>query len=114
MIDPERVKQTFLDLVNINSPSRHERGVADYVKAKLAKLGLEVEEDDAGEGIGGDAGNVMALKRGGAEDAVPIFFSCHMDTVEPTEKIHIVCDQGIIRTDGTTILGGDDKAGLRR
>lgn len=112
MIDAERVKQTFLDLVNINSPSRKERGVADYVKAWLSTLGFEVEEDDAGARIDGNAGNVIAFLPGTVDGAAPIFLSCHMDTVEPTKGINLVFDGDTIKTDGSTILGADDKAGI--
>jgi tripeptide aminopeptidase len=112
MIDAERVKQTFLDLVSINSPSRGERGVADYVKARLASMGFEVEEDDAGAKIDGNCGNVIAFLPGTTPDATPIFLSCHMDTVEPTENLRLVFDGDTIRTDGSTILGADDKAGI--
>lgn len=111
MINAERVKQTFLELVAINSPSRSERGVADYVKAKLSALGFEVEEDDCGTKIDGNAGNVIAFRKGTVE-ATPIFLSCHMDTVEPTENINVVLDGDTIKTDGSTILGADDKAGI--
>ena len=112
MIDAERAKQTFLELVHINSPSRHERGVADYVKAKLVALGFEVEEDDAGTQIDGDAGNVIGFLKGNAAGGTPIFLSCHMDTVEPTDKLNVVFDGDVIKTDGSTILGADDKAGI--
>lgn len=112
MIDAERAKQTFLELVNINSPSRHERGVADYVKTRLTSLGFDVEEDDAGKQIDGNAGNVIAFLKGTVDGATPIFLSCHMDTVEPTDKLKLVFDGDTIKTDGATILGADDKAGI--
>lgn len=112
MINAERVKKTFLELVAINSPSRHERGVADYVKTKLASLGLEVEEDDARSKIRGDAGNVIAFLKGSIQGATPIFLSSHMDTVEPTDNIKLVFDGDTIKTDGSSILGADDKAGI--
>lgn len=112
MIDAERAKRTFLDLVHINSPSRSERGVADYVKVKLASLGFDVDEDDAGAKIDGNAGNVIAFLKGTVEGATPIFLSCHMDTVEPTESINVVFDGDLIKTDGSSILGADDKAGI--
>jgi tripeptide aminopeptidase len=35
-----------------------------------------------------------------------------MDTVGPAEKIHPVVEGDVIRTDGTSVLGGDDKAGV--
>ena len=112
MIDAERVKQTFLDLVHINCPSRRERWVADYVKARLSSLGFEVEEDGAGAKIDGNAGNVIAFLKGTVPGAVPIFLSCHMDTVEPTESLKVVFEGDTIKTDGTTILGADDRAGI--
>ncbi len=74
MINEDRVKQLFLDLVQINSPSRHERGVADYVSAKLRSLGLEVEEDNAGSAFGGDTGNVIGFKK--EPSRAPERFSC--------------------------------------
>jgi len=112
MVNKDRVRELFLDLARINSPSKQERAVADYVKAKLLALGLEVEEDDAGSKIGGNAGNVIAFARGNVAGARGIFFCCHMDTVEPTAKLSIIEDGDTIKSDGTTILGADDKAGI--
>jgi len=112
MIDKARVKQLFIDLIGINSPSKQERGVADYLKAKLTSLGFEVEEDNAGGKIGGNAGNVMACMKGTAPGGRGIFFSCHMDTVEPTDKLKLVEKDGVLQSDGSTILGADDKGGI--
>ena len=112
MIQRDRIVETFLDLVKINSPSRKERGVADYVKARLSALGFEVTEDNTGAAIGGDSGSVIGYLKGTVEGAQKIFLCCHMDTVEPTDKLNIVVEDGVIKTDGTTILGADDKAGI--
>ena len=112
MINKERLKKIFIDLVQINSPSKKERLVADYVIDKLTSLGFDVEEDDAGEKIGGNAGNIIAFKKGSISNAKKIFFCSHMDTVEPTNGLNLVIDGDEIRTDGTTILGADDKAGI--
>ncbi|MHB9035336.1 MAG: M20/M25/M40 family metallo-hydrolase [Armatimonadota bacterium] len=112
MANKERVTQLFLDLLKINSPSKHEREVADFIKAKLQSLGFEVEEDDAGEKIGGDTGNIIAFKSGTAHGAKAIFLGGHIDTVEPTDKLNLVIDSDEVRSDGTTILGADDKAGI--
>ena len=112
MINRNRLNQTFLDLVKINSPSKCEREVADYVKAKLASLGFDVEEDDAGTKIEGNAGNVIAIKKGTISGAEKIFFCSHMDTVEPTDKLNVIFDGEVFKTDGNTILGADDKAGV--
>ncbi len=112
MANRERVMQLFTDLVSLNSPSKQERKVADYLKSKLESLGFEVEEDDAGAKIGGDAGNIIAFKKGSVPNAQPIFLCCHMDTVEPTEGIRLKIEDGKVMTDGSTILGADDKAGI--
>jgi tripeptide aminopeptidase len=55
---------------------------------------------------------VIAFLAGNIEGATPIFLSAHMDTVEPTENIKLVFDGDIIKTDGSSILGADDKAGI--
>jgi tripeptide aminopeptidase len=113
MVNRDRLVRTFLDLVEINSPSKAERGVADYLKPKLVSLGFDVREDDAGERIGGNCGNVIAVKDGTSGAGIELFLCSHMDTVEPTEGMtpH-VDDEGIIRSGGKTILGADDKAGI--
>lgn len=112
MINNARLKQTFLDMVHIASPSRRERKMADYVTRELTALGAEVTEDKAGEVIGGDTGNVIARFCGNLEGAPTILFSSHMDTVTPCDDINVIEEDGVLRTDGKTVLGGDDKAGI--
>ncbi len=112
MINNSRLKQTFLDMVHIASPSRRERKMADYVKRELTELGAEVSEDKAGEAIGGDTGNIIAHFQGNADGASPILLSAHMDTVTPCDNIEVIEEDGILRTNGQTVLGGDDKAGI--
>lgn len=112
MVNSTRVENTLLELLAINSPSKHERALVDCLKGKLAALGFEVEEDDAAAKTGGNAGNIIATRKGSVPGATGIFFCCHTDTVEPTDKLKIVKEDGIIKSDGTTILGADDKAGI--
>ena len=61
MINEKRIVDNFLDMVKIPSPSLKERVMADYVKAKLENLGLEVREDNAGETCNGNAGNIIGV-----------------------------------------------------
>ncbi|WP_068616977.1 M20/M25/M40 family metallo-hydrolase [Paenibacillus tuaregi] len=114
MINKDRVIGQFLELVQIDSETKHERAVADVLKKKFEALGLEVIEDDSAAVTGHGAGNLIAtLKPAGAEEAEPILFTCHMDTVTPGVGIKpVVGEDGWIRSDGTTILGADDKAGV--
>jgi tripeptide aminopeptidase len=52
---------TFLDLVQIPSPSRCEGRVAVYVRDFLAARGVAVREDAAAAGVGGECGNLVAV-----------------------------------------------------
>lgn len=112
MIDAERMTQTVLDLVQIDSHSKEERDVADYVARALADAGCDVRTDDAGGKVGGNSGNVIGRLPGTKPGAPPMLLSAHMDTVGPGKGVKPTREDGRIRTDGTTILGGDDKTGL--
>jgi len=50
----------FIRLCEIESPSRNERAIADFLTEDLRSLGLEVEEDDTGAETGSNAGNLLA------------------------------------------------------
>lgn len=111
MVNQDRVVNEFLELVQIDSLSGKEGAVAKVLVKKLEDMGLEVRIDDAGANIGGETGNVIA-KLKGTVGGPTILFSCHMDTVTPGEGIKPIIKDGVIYSDGTTILGGDDKAGI--
>lgn len=116
MINQERVVGEFLRLVQIDSPSLHEREIADYLQRKLSGLGLSVLEDGAGEAIGNSCddqtGNLIATWPGNCPNAPALLFCAHMDTVEPGRGVKPVIRDDVVYSDGTTILGGDDKAGI--
>ena len=78
----------------------------------MESLGAQVWIDDAGEKVGGDTGNVIAHFPGTASGGHPLLLSAHMDTVVPGEGVVPMFDGDILRTDGRTVLGGDDKSGL--
>ena len=111
MINQERIKNLLLELVRIDSVSRKERDVAERIKQYCEEMGATVEIDDAGEKVGGNSGNVIARFPGTLPDAETIMMSAHMDTVVPGEGVKPVVEGDIIRSDGTTVLGGDDKSG---
>ncbi len=111
-VKSDRLVELFTTLCRINSPSRQEREVAEYVKGFLRGLGLEVREDQAAQQVEGNANNLVATLPANISGVPRIFFSAHLDTVEPNPNVKIIQENGIIRTDGTTILGADDKAGV--
>ncbi len=112
MINIKRLTDTFCCIVLIDSPSFNERKMADYVKRELINVGADVYEDNAGEYYKGSAGNVYAYLKGSVEGK-PILFSAHLDTVEPSKgKRAVVHSDGKITSDGSTVLGADDGAGI--
>lgn len=111
MINEKRLLERFLSYIQIDSPTKQERKFADFIMNEMKKIGLEVYMDDAGEKVGSDSGNVIGKLKGNTEGET-ILFSAHMDTVSPGIGINPVIKDGIIFSDGTTILGGDDKAGI--
>lgn len=121
-MNPDRVLESFLEMVAIESPSWHEASMAAYCAEKLAEMGFTVTFDASAAETGSDTGNLIAHLAG----TVPgrIGFSAHLDTVKPCAGIEAVIEQRHICDDitcrmaevvcsaGDTILSADDKAGI--
>lgn len=101
MINQERLVSTFLELVRIDNPSGHEEAMAEHVAGILREIGLMVRFDAAGNVLGTLSGVGPAF-----------LLNAHLDSVEPCRGIKPVVSDGVIRSDGTTILGADDRAGV--
>jgi tripeptide aminopeptidase len=112
MIKHDRLIEKFLKLVQIDSETGFEADISRYLKEEFAALGLEVVEDASMAKTGHGANNLVCTLAGNSEGADPIYFTSHMDTVVPGKGIKPVIKDGYIYSDGTTILGSDDKAGL--
>ncbi|MEW6260007.1 MAG: M20/M25/M40 family metallo-hydrolase [Thermodesulfobacteriota bacterium] len=111
MIDPKRLAETFLSLVQIDSVSRNEAAVCQVLRERLEALGAETTIDDSAPKTGSNTGNLLA-RFAGTVDVEPILLSAHMDTVEPGCGIQPILENGVFRSDGTTILGADDKSAI--
>lgn len=121
MINTKRLVSQFKTMVEFDSETYHERELADYLTGELKDLGFEVWEDDAGiqlkeriTGYGSQAptGNLYGLLKGNTE-APSILLSAHMDTVRPGIGKRAVQDEnGVITSEGDTILGADDLSGV--
>ncbi|MGQ9732336.1 MAG: M20/M25/M40 family metallo-hydrolase [Candidatus Zipacnadales bacterium] len=109
MIDFERLRAEFLELLQIDSPTRSESAVAAWLKAKLEELGVAAEDDGTATTLGGNSGNLIAYVAGNASP--PLLLNAHMDNVPPCRGVTPIVEGDIIRTNGTTVLGGDDKCG---
>lgn len=111
-VNEQRAVDEFQELTAIDAPSFGERQMADRLIVKLKELGFEVEEDNAGEHFGGNAGNLYAYLPGDLPGD-PVLLSGHMDTVEPSKgKKGIIGEDGVIRSAGKAVLGADDVAGF--
>lgn len=111
MVNARRILNEFMELVQVDSLSRNERQMADLLMGKLEAMGYSAYEDNTAEKIGGNAGNVICLVKG--EEGVPaVLLNAHMDTVAPGTGKKPVLEDDIIKSDGTTVLGGDDVAGI--
>lgn len=119
MINKERLLNEFLHLISFDSESYHEREIADYLKKELISLGLEVDEDDANikNAIYHNfdpklsSGNIYGFLKGNIKGD-SILLSSHMDTVSPGKHKKAIIEDGIVKSDGTTILGSDDATGI--
>lgn len=113
MINRERVLRTFLEYVQIDSESHHEKAMTERLATDLRALGLEVYTDQAGRipGVDSNGANVYCFLEGDpSHDA--ILFSAHMDTVTPGQGIDPCIEDGYVRARGDTVLGADDKSGV--
>ncbi len=102
MLDQQRLLQTFLDLVRRDSPSGHEAEIGRHLRSCLQSLGYETEMDAAG--------NLIGRTPAGTGDW--LLLSAHMDTVGTDRGITPVIRDDVVYSDGTTILGADDKSGV--
>lgn len=106
----ERMYAELLEVLAVDSASGKEGAVAQLMEAKLEELGFTVSRDNAGDTFGGECGNVIGIREGELEGA--LMLNSHMDRVPNGLGIKPVEQDGVLYSDGTTILGTDDGAGL--
>jgi tripeptide aminopeptidase len=102
----------FRSLVQIDSVSKKEGAIAKALRDRFESLKGEVYIDGAGSKVEGDTGNLIARFKGSDAGSVPLLLNAHMDTVQPGEGVKILFTDGTFASDGSTILGADDKSAL--
>lgn len=112
MINQERLVNEFMELVQVDSETKFEAEICKVLTEKFTALGVEVFEDDTMGVTGHGAGNLICTLPATKDGVDTIYFTSHMDTVVPGNGIKPSIKDGYIVSDGTTILGADDKAGL--
>ncbi len=102
------ITERFRSIVPIDNPSGREETIRAHIQQTLRALGLSDQQVDS-------AGNLF-VRVPGASNKCTIMLSAHMDSVPPCEGIVPVSDERsgrpIIRSEGRTILGADDKSGI--
>ncbi len=109
-LERERLGQTFAELCRIESPSGRERRCTDWVAAELRAIGLDVDEDGAGDRAGSDAGNLFSRVPGRGPDSILI--CAHIDTVPLAAPVEPVIVNGGWENANEAILGADNKAAV--
>jgi tripeptide aminopeptidase len=104
VINRERLVNRFLELVQIDSEAGEEQAIAQRLIQEFRHLGIEARADANG--------NVIATCRGRRRDAPVILLSAHMDTVRPGRGVKPIVRDEVVFSDGTTVLGADNKAAI--
>lgn len=110
MINKRRLINTFKKLVRIDSLSLKEGKIVRYLKKELKALGLRPYE--AGFVKDGEVGNLIVDMPARGIKSPRILINAHVDTVSPGIDIQPIEDRGYIISDGTTVLGADNKSGV--
>jgi tripeptide aminopeptidase len=105
-INTKRLVKTFTDMAKISSPSWKEDAMRAYLIKTARALGATAREFPCGE----SRNLLLTLK--GDPARKPVLFSAHMDTVTPCTNVKPRVTGTKITSDGTTILGSDDKAAI--
>ena len=100
-MNTDRLTSTLIDLIRIPSTSGHEEKIRDHLTTYLASFGLPTTIDESG--------NLISTMTG---QGTPLLLNAHMDRVPPGLGHEPILRNGILYSDGTTNLGGDDAAGI--
>jgi tripeptide aminopeptidase len=109
-INQDRLLNIFEDLIKIDSPSGREETISVKILEILSKLNLNIVSNPS---IDESKKNLLLVfPEYKTTNSQSIMYCAHMDTVESTKDIKLIKDKNIIKTDGNTILGADDKSGI--
>lgn len=96
----DRLIERFIEFVKIPSPSGKEDRLTSFIEDTVRSWGYKVERDELGN---------LFIE---TDKPLKFFLNAHMDTVVPCDRVNPIIDGDIIHSDGTTVLGADDKVGI--
>lgn len=98
MINTKRLIDNFVTIAKIYSPTGSEDTLRYFLVSLLGDL-VDIAQVDK-------YGNIYCRVNGTGDS---VFFAAHMDTVEPCKNVKPIVSNDKITSDGTTILGADNK-----
>ena len=108
MINTQRLIDNFCEFVKIPSVTPDDQKFIAHLENFFGKMeGAKTKTDSYGNLI-------VKFPAKNSSSNKTVGFCCHADTVKPGIGIKPIFDKekGVMRSDGTTILGADDKAGI--
>jgi tripeptide aminopeptidase len=114
-INRERLTDCFTRLAEIASPSFSEYDVFAFVRDSLAPLGCGAKLQEyciPKKNTQINSANLIAVLEATDPALPPLALAAHADTVAPCRNIRVVRDGDRLASDGTTVLGGDDKSAI--
>jgi len=105
----------FIALASISGISRNEAEIASVIEQRMRAIGARITYDKISEIIGGNTNNMLITLSPSDEEMAkldPIMFCQHMDTVEDTKELKASVEGEYIKSDGTTILGADNRGAI--
>ena len=100
----ERLLQGFVGILSVDSYWGNEDRVVAIIQPRLEAAGVVCRQDQIG--------NLICHWPAKGKDSTPIMLNAHMDTVLPTPEMTPVVKADAVYSDGSSVLGADDKAGV--
>lgn len=98
----QKLIDTFLALAAIDEVHPNENKVLEYIKNRLTAAGVPFTQDKIG--------NIVGRIQGTGSEALAM---CgHVDIAAPLNGREIIVTEEVIKTDGKSLLGGDDKTAV--
>ena len=103
-IDHDRLLKIFVDILSVDSYWGNEDRVVAILQPMLEDVGVVCSRDEIG--------NLIGKWPAKGKQTRPIMLNAHMDTVQPTPDMRPVVKADGVYSDGSSVLGADDKAGV--
>ena len=104
VVNRGRLLRIFLDILSVDSYWGNENSVVAIIQPLLECIGVVCRRDSIG--------NLIGKWPAKGRQQRPIMLNAHMDTVQPTVGMKPVVKRDAVYSDGSSVLGADDKAGV--